>query len=274
MTLEMPYRLTTFDGVTLPGALAQATLSVAALSGGVATLGGGYDAGGAQTRRRYPYTLTYSATVVAASGAAVQAVLDELRGRLGVRGVLGLTTGDGAERWAWARLIAVQQETGVVNRLHQPVSLSLEIWSPWYGVTHSGALALGAGGGDVDYYATLAVDGTAPVRDAVITVTASGAAMTRCRLAVVELVGMTLTPVCEIEYTGTVADGASLVIDAGSWRCLNAGVDDFEHLHRTASHAADDLFELRANGATNILALSVDGGGTPVLELEFAEQWV
>jgi len=274
--LTMAYRLTTFDGLALPTALHQAALAVAATSGMVRTLDGrGFDAHGAAVAGvTFPYPLAYSCLATAATGAEMLAVLDALRGKVGVSGVLGLTLADASERWCTARLLALSFDASAVHRLHVPVSLTFEVASFWFGATHSGALTLQAGGGTVDYYATLECGGNVPVRDAVLTLTAGAAPITAATIALVQLSGMELTPVCEWEYTATIAAGASLVVDTGTWRVLNAGVDDYDHLHRTANHVSEYLFELQPNGATNIVALSLDGGGTPTLALAFTEQWI
>lgn len=258
----MSYKLTTFDGVTLPIGRPVTPVGTAPTAGQVLALPGGrfFDGRETQAPAQLPYALTYKALADGATLAAVDTdFLTPLRRRRGKLAHLVRRLADGSEHWCEARLLQMPGTREAKHQLHQDVELLFEILSPWYGQAHSDVFVLASTTTTI----ALANAGTAPVSGVRLTLT-PGAALTGLRLAGE---GM------DWSYTGTVASGATLVIDGATWSVTNAGAGDWDHLQFNAAHTVDELLRLTAGGVTFVDVTRTGGLASDTLVAEWSDCW-
>jgi hypothetical protein len=286
----MTYRLlrfgTTDKTIDLPLAAAEFDAGTAgSVSGIVKTVDGFYDTlGTARAPMALPYELPLAAELVAATVAALSTSALGLRALRGERLALWREMSvDGALQWCWARLMRKGAPRGPGNRMWQPVELSFEITSPWYGAYYDGDGWLLDDGFFFDngLYLdtgllttivsgapfTITHGGDAEITAIVITVTAAaGAAIT----ALTVKVGA--TSIWEWTYTGTIAAGKALVVDCGAQTVKNDGTADYAHFDLTSNHNQNYWFAFQP-GANTVTVTMTGGGATSTIAFAYYEAW-
>ena len=266
------WHLTQFGTVTLPEYAAVHQMDVApAISGNVATLGGGYDRWGTATApQQFPQQIAAQFTTWADDVDAIRTSVDTLREKIGQRNLLFRQALDSTEdmQWAYARVVSVPITRQIDQWSSQPLTIGFEQWSNWHGDQHGAWLldsgetfdsglyfdgtddseTLSASPGTV----TLTNAGNVPVYDAIVTVTAGSAAITALDIKCNANVHWT--------YSGTIAAGDALVIDAGAWSVENDGTDDFGKFAFGASHKVSAMLELTPG--SNSFVVTFTGGST------------
>jgi hypothetical protein len=113
---------------------------------------------------------------------------------------------------------------------------------------------------------TLANEGNASVDDVTITVAVPGsvADITDLYLAILDTI--------EERFTGTIADGTSLVVDTGAQSVLNDGANAYDDFQPTAYHK-EDPWLLLAPGNTDVYVAWVGGGITTTITFDYWARW-
>jgi hypothetical protein len=268
----MTYRLTRFGTVTLPAGAPRTPIKTGPSVDALVPLPGGgvYDgSGGGRAALRLPYDLVLRVTATATSTVALETTLLALRGLRGARAKLWRTLATDETQWCYARLLELPGERGASNILHQPVELRWLALSEWRGARHSAGWDLDAGvllddGYYLDEddvytlssspYAITVANANAVIRGVRMTVRAGGAAITALTIR-------NTTSGCCLTFTGTVAAGDDLVIDAGAQAVTNDGVGAYADLSRDPTyHQNGAWFELWAGD--NSVTVTLTGGST------------
>lgn len=244
----MAYSLVTFDGVALPLCMAEDPLTNGQVLPGIVPIAGGVfnRYGTRQVLPRnwiVPFRGRYEGS---GSSSALRTALDALRAKLGVRGILVRKRDDDAVlQHIYARLIAVEGTWTLEDGQSALVSLQWETdFSSWRHATVT--TATGSAGGNV----SLVIDGTAPVDDATITLTATA-----------NLVNPTFTiPALGVglKWFGTVANTKILVINCAAKTVTYDGGNAFSGFNLQAGHTVRDWMPLPV--ATHALAVGMDSG--------------
>jgi hypothetical protein len=258
------YRLSAFDGVTLPRASAEADMSTAGTRAAVIAYAGGvYDGDGTgRAQRELPYQVTLKAELIGSDLPTLRNDLDILRAKRGEVGHLVRTAlDDGAEHWCTARLLGIKEPRNPRNVYVHQVEFSFLVMSPWYGVYYTASTPLAASPTNI----TLGNFGSAPITDPVIKITAGpGGALSGIQVLV--------SGVSSFTYTGTIAASKILTIDCGAWTVQNNGVDDGDNFHFDAGQTIPDILRIERGGTT----VSVYATGTEDfanLEFDYYETW-
>ncbi|MFA6016442.1 MAG: hypothetical protein WC742_15395, partial [Gallionellaceae bacterium] len=118
----MTWKLTQFDTVTLPTGMPQLPIGTGpSINDTLPLLGGGvFDASGTEhTAPRLPYELTYQASQVSTTAAALETALQALKSMSGLRSTLWRTMQDGTTRqWCTARLLSVGGTRQIQHKYH------------------------------------------------------------------------------------------------------------------------------------------------------------
>jgi hypothetical protein len=282
------YILETFAGIDLPTASPKHTAGTAASNEQtVALLGGGtYDAAGtSRLEPQLPYELTYDCKATGATAAALRATLDGLRALRGVKGKLYRRGLDDSvpqfPQWATARLLGLSYNTEARHShgLFQPLTLTWNVQTLWYGILHGAPWTL-----DDGYYLdtglyldmhdryaltsastalTVSNGGNIYTDEVTLTLEAGASAVTGLTVAVGS---------CVLEFSGTVAAGTSLVIDSAKRSIKNAGVDAYANLQLGSGHASVAWFRLEP-GNNTVTVVRTGGGADSYLTLEFSDRW-
>lgn len=254
----MPYRIYEFDGVALPDVLPEDDLSSGAVASSIVeSVGGSFDWAGSARRlpRRIvvPFAGAYgggsgNVYLVAENGdriievagnpiiAGAEALLmrdavDLLKAKIGVRGALHRQReSDGAVQWRLARLLSIGG-TRTVEDVATIVKLTASfetLQAGWRSLAQSSVSLLGN--------ALVEVAGNLPVRHAVLTITAAGT-ISAMRVVCAER-GIDWT------WTGTLATGASLVVDDEVQSIQNAGANAYSGFVLGAGHTAAGWLDL------------------------------
>lgn len=263
----MPYRIYEFDGVALPDVLPEDDLASGTVASSIVeSAGGAFDWAGSARRlpRRIvvPFAGAYGGgpdtiglvtedgdriiettnvpIVVGTAALLMRDARDMLTAKIGVRGSLWRRReSDSAAQWRTARLLSVGG-TRVVSDVDAIVNLTanFETTMPgWRASAQSTASLLSN--------ALVSVGGTLPVRHAVLTVTAS-ATITAVTVYSAER-GIDWT------WTGTLAAGASLVVNDEAQTITNAGADAYSGLVLGSGHTAAGWLDLEpGNQAVNV----------------------
>lgn len=261
------YRLKAFGGTTLPGANyewdAGTAETVQAL---VRTVGGpAFDAYGASDApAAMPYQLRYQCVAYGATLAALRAELDALRALRGQRlRLYRMAEDDSTEQWAYARLVQVQASNTVQQQamLWQPLTLVFLVMTGWHGAAHEETYSLTA---DDTTACDADNDGNVAVVDAVLTVTAGNAAITDLMV--------TISPLCQFVYEGTIGAGKALVVDSGAFAVTNDGADAYTDFLLGGGQAV--LEWLRLEAGTSTMSVAITGGGTgATARLNYYDAW-
>jgi hypothetical protein len=278
------WRLTHFGTVNLPAYNEVQDVSPApSAAANVPTTSTGFDQFGTATApQEWPQPITAQAVVYQASRTAIRAELDLLRSKTGQRNSLWRTAMDNdTQQYAIARLVSMPTTRQIDQWDSQPITLNFELWTPWRGnVVHGAAWVLDSGIYlDTGYFldsttetttiasspgtATVTNSGNMPVLDAILTVTAGGSAITALALR---------SGAAHLVYSGTIAAGSALVINAGAWSVKNAGVNAWSQFSFGTAHAMSGLLELTP-GSNSIVATFTGGGTASTINVEFYDTY-
>lgn len=253
--------------------------------------GGAFDALGSGRGNRGDYPLKHTGMILKADPASLEADYDALTAAWDTRNKLYRHSETGRVHWTWARLIGlpIERRPQDVYRYRGyfalDVTCEFRVFSPyWYGTYHGDGLDLTDPGVEAfdtglaldytgqDLYTldtspkTLAIPnaGNAPVINAILTLTAAGSPIT----------AVTITGGgADLTWTGTLAAGTALVIDAGARSVKNAGADAYGGLVFNAGHAVDEWLRI-APGGTSLTITRTGGDATSTLLTTFYEAWV
>lgn len=209
-----------------------------------------------------------------------------LKALLGIRDKLyRRARASGSVEWCYARMRNVRSTRKPGDRYALDVELEFIKISPiWNGERHGNGWLLDAGeyldtslaldeetGDEYALYSAttnviIANGGNAPVKNAILTITAGGSAA---------ITGITITKSGETHwvYAGTIAAGQSLVIDCGTWSVENHGADDYANFSFGANHAIDSMLVLDA-GSNALVVVKTGGNINDTLEVEFYDGWM
>lgn len=271
------YQIYQFDGVTLPLYDQAQDLSTGAVGSSLMmAVGGAFDWAG--SRRRLPLRASptisgqYAAEmdsdqlvelagnpIIAAAGeyivthgarADLRAQVDTLKAKIGVRGALYRRRFDdeSISQFRTARLLEVREKGAIDERgVRAALDCVFEIAGVgWRSVAQSSASMLNN--------ALVEVAGTLPVRNATLTITAS-ATITQVSVACA-VQGVAWT------WTGSLAAGASLVIDDEARTVTAAGVDAYSGFTLASGHTAEGWLDLAPG--PNALSVAVVGTASAV----------
>lgn len=268
------WHITQFGTVTFPPYNEVHQMDVVpAISGNVATLGGGFDRwGNATAPQQFPQAITTQLTVAEDTKAATRAAVDVMRSKIGQRNILyrqsleDCDTGD--LQWAYARILSIPVTRQIDQWESQPLQLAFEQYTNWHGSQHGEWLLddgyyldMGLFLDATDDRATLSSSpgtvsvtnaGNMPVYDAIVTITAGSAAITA--------LAITCGTVAHWTYSGTINAGDALVVDAGAWSVENDGADAISGFAFGGSHRIPAMLEI-APGA-NSFVITFTGGST------------
>lgn len=245
----MAYSLVTFDSANLPLCVPEDPLNSGAVLPGLAGAAGGvFDRYGGRTvlpkARRLDFRGRYDG-----SATALRTQLDALRAKIGVWGLLVRKRDDDSVLQSiYARLLAVNGTWVLEDGASALLELQWETAEPAWRAA-SGSTASGSVGGST----SIVNDGTAPVVDAVVTLTASGGALVNPTLTIAAI-GVAL------KFTGSIADTKALVIDCGAMTVKNDGANAYSGFSLEAGHTARGWMPLSV--ATHSLAVAGTGAGT------------
>lgn len=180
--------------------------------------------------------------------------LDSLRAVVGTRGTLYRKRWDDlAVQWKTARLLQVRRSTQADDRTAK-AELECTFEAPdanWRSSTQATPSATLASGGTVTLVAENTGDQT--VEDGTLTITASGGTITSVTVACTAT-GISWT------WTGSLASGSALVVDAGALTVRKNGVDSYSGFALGSGHSARTWLPLAPGG--NSLQISSVGPGT------------
>lgn len=285
------YQIYQFDSVPLPLYNPEATHDAGPTDSTLkASIGGVFDVYG--TRRRLPrmQRITLQGVYAAADGdvllvdhagvyivdhqgdyirtATAQGYLrrqvDAIRAKQGVRGTLWRRRWDDTtvSQWKTARLLNVRERGSAEQRAHF-AKLDLEFetaHAAWRAAAASSVSKTLVSGGAAGINMT--ADGNAPVTDAIITITASG---TITSLAIKGLhVGI------DLRWTGTLANGQALVVDAGAQTVLQSGSNAYSGFSLGSGHIAQGWLPM----AEGITPLVVESNGPGTVAASWYDQWI
>lgn len=264
------YYLYSFGSNILPQAQANFDSSTpAAVNPMLLTIGGGFDVlGTASAPLATPYTISHSGLLRASSLANLKTLLDGWRAAVGSRGTLTRRTfgSSPTSQTVSARLIQVQTQTEPVHQfgVFQPATFlfatSDEFWRA--SSSSSASVALDASPKTL----TVTTTGNAPVRDAVVTITAQTSAIT--------VVTVAISGVAEWTYTGSIAAAAALVVDCGARTVRSgAGVDLYSGFALGNNHASDQWLPLVV-GANTVTITKTGGGATSTCAVAYYQKYV
>lgn len=279
----MGYYLTRFGDTVLPLTQPVTEMPTApAQEGAVATLGYGYDAFGSDTApATFPYPLSYRVVVVGTTAAAYMSTVNELRALTRKRSYVYRTGQDGAIHRAAARLEQVSAQDSVETFNAVELSMQFSLWSFWESNWGVGWL-LDAGwsfdtglffdGANIITTLTSSPQtvvhtqaGNVAIDDAVFTIKAGDAPITVVTVACTDR-RFSWT------WTGTLAIGKSLIIDAGAWSVLNDGADAWAGLVFNSGHAIEGIAHLAA-GANSIVVTRTGGGTGSTFGVSAPDRW-
>ena len=278
----MAYQIYQFDSVTLPTYNPTQEHNVQVASTLTLAIGGVADYYG--SRRRTPQITQFSIrgiyagdyySLVTESGAYLsdesnnhliahsitadlRMQLDALRAVVGTRGTLYRKRWDDlAVQWKTARLLQVRRSPQTDDRTAK-AELECTFEAPdanWRSSTAAAPSATLISGGTVTLAAANTGDQT--VDDATLTITASGGTITSITV-VNAATGITWT------WTGALASGASLVVDAGALTVRKSGSDSYSGFSLNSAHSARTWLPL-APGENSLQITSVGSGGSAAM---------
>ena len=261
------------------------------LSTGIATTvpfpllaGGGFDALGTEQASSGVYSLTKSYLIYFATQAERISHFEDLRELKGKRGRLIRKWDDGASQYVTARVLGVKAERGIDNRHSLECEVEFEVYSAYWHGGFTGVwtfddgeyfdigLFFDSGADDITLNTspknfTITMGGNAISNDPVINVTAGSADITA-----IEIKNTTAGHLAELDYTGTITAGKTLVIDCGAYTIENDGTDDDANFALGATHAINEWFRLPPGA--NTITVTITGGSTDsIINLDYHEAY-
>jgi len=223
--------------------------------------------GTSQADPELPYQLTMRADLIGTDTTTIRDDLNTLRKLCGKYATLYRVDIGNELSYCMAELVQVRTQTDPTTIYRVPVECLFTCYTLWYSNTaHFENTTLDA---NPKAFATVN-NGTAPARNAVLTLTAGDQDITYFRLDNVTLANISF------EFTGTVAAGTSLIIDCSpaAPTVRNNGVDAYADFAFTSTHAVDDWLVLWA-GSNSLVAYHTKSGGTnPTLNLAYRDVWL
>lgn len=278
-------KLTTFGDVDLPEYNPRLGGGSAPTREATITLADGtiYDGiGASQAEAVLPYSLTYDCVAMEDDDATLQTTLAALFALRGQRLKLyrRLLSDEDVITWAWARLMRLSMPSGPIGQTtHIPLSFQFEILSAWHGHYHTTwffddgyYFDDGLYFDDGEFVETMASSphvitvtngGNATCRDGVISITAGTANISSLTIA---------SGGTDIDWTGTITAGNTLVIDCGAKSVKNNGVNAYSGFAYGGSHTLNGWLELPA-GDTNITITFAGGSTDSTVSVEFYDTW-
>lgn len=190
--------------------------------------------------------------------------VDAIRAKQGVRGTLYRRRWDQASvvQWKTARLLNVRERGEAAQRaLYAEVDLEFETaMAAWRAATPSTASGALVSGGAVGIGVT--AGGNAPVTDAIITITATGA------ISSVAIKG--LHAGIDLRWVGSLAAGQTLQIDCGRQTVVSSAGNAYGGLALGSGHYGQGWLPL-AEGITPLL---VESNGPGSVSVAWYDQWV
>jgi hypothetical protein len=191
--------------------------------------------------------------------------VDAIRAKQGVRGTLYRRRwDDGVVQWKSARLLAVRERGSAAQRARY-ATIDLEFETPmaaWRAATSSASHAL-ISGHAVGLNVT--ADGNAPISDAIITVTATGA------ISALAVKGLSGGAGIDLRYTGSIDAGQTLQIDCGAQSVSLNGAPAYSGFSLGSGHTAPGWLPM-VEGITPLVVES--NGGSGAVTITWYEQWV
>lgn len=250
----MSYKLTSFDGVTLPTRNAQQPLDTGETTPGIVpAAGGAFDRYGTRQVTPQLRRIVLVAGYTAATDAALRTLLDGLRAKIGVRGQLIRTRDDGTTQWLYARLLSVagdwRNEDGRYYELTCAWETAESTWRSTTATVSSRSLASGS------QNLSIVVAGSAPVPDAVVQIGATSGTIT-VGTVTVSAIGARWT------YSGTITAG-TVDFDAGAKTVKQGTVDKYSNFALSGTHSAYGWLPMTPGTMT--MAIGVNGSGTAIV---------
>jgi hypothetical protein len=238
------------------------------------TPGGGFDPNKSDDAADRSGTITRRCEIIhQISSTEYQALLDAARAQRGKRRKLFARTAsddpeDAEVRWLWARCASVGVERGSRNWRFQPIVMVFNCANyHWNGRAHATWELDDGTDLDSGFYFdegsetgnlvsspdsfTLNNGGNKTVTNVIMAITAGSANITSITIRIGD---------AELVWTGTLAAGDVLLIDAGSYRVLNDSGDAYAGLAFGANHTIDDW--IRLEPGDNTMTVTWAGGGT------------
>jgi hypothetical protein len=227
---------------------------------------GGFDMLGADPLPSEIGTVRARFSLIADSAAAMRAARDAVMGMAGMgREHLVLEMHDGSQRWAWAKVNAIQMpaEHDSISARIAEVTVDWQVAYPrWFSAASGSPLVIAASGALTD--AALTTSGTA-VAQPIITLTATsaiGATGVRIR----RMVGSITAD--ELVYAAALANGDVLTFDCRALTVRRNGVDAYINGF-SAQHPA----WLRLHPGANIIRVVLGAGETAAVSVAWDDTW-
>ena len=266
----MAYWITKFGSTALPTRAQTQDVGTGPAHSGLVTLpdGSAFDALGTATSKRVPWQLSVEGAVVAASDAALNTAASALYALVGQSDYLYRTPDGGTanSQQMRARCLRVDFARDVRHRLWAQPTLLFEaqepVWSGTADVTTVGTLSTGG-------TLTITNAGNAIVRNPVVTVVASGAAITSLQIQS-QATGYETHLCYGTAYgtgtsDGTLANGGTLTIDCGAYSVTNNGTAAYSRFELGYGHLTDTWAKLRPAGAGTQFVATFNGGASVIV---------
>jgi len=190
--------------------------------------------------------------------------VDAIRAKQGVRGTLWRRRWDDTtvRQWKTARLLNVR-ERGSAEQRAQYAQIDLEFetaHAAWRAASASTVSKSLVSGGSVGL--NLTAGGNSPVTDAILTITAAA--------TITSLAIKALHAGIDLRWTGTMASGEWITIDAGAQTVLHGGSDAYSGFSLGAGHTAQGWLPL----AEGITPLVVESNGAGTAAASWYDQWI
>ena len=249
--------------VELPTLDGKQPRGIRGIEGSMIRLPGGraYDWRGGEQAPIAPEEVTIEGTWVAASVAAMETKHAALLGLAGQRSKLWRSNGTN-QHWRTARVLSIDApvEAGFATWMSYTMRLELAAM-PWQGTAQSPNAALDTSPKVV----ACANSGNARVTNPVVTVTAAGSTITVVRVRVVG--------VSDIQWSGSLAAGQSLVIDCGKRTVRRAGADAYAGFSLLAGHVVSDWLRIEP-GVTAVQIYRTGGSAASTATVAYNEGWL
>lgn len=222
--------------------------------------GGAYDWRGSDRARRETETMRLKGVWVAASIAAMETKLAALRALVGTRDRLWRSNGT-TQHWRVARLLEMRSDLGAGLAVDALLEFTFEaLPGPWNGTARTVNATLDAS----PKTAACTNSGNLRVADPVVTVTAAGSPITVVR---VRVAGVT-----DVQWTGSLAVGQSLVIDCGARTVRAGGADAYAGLSHLSGQTVSDWLRLEP-GSNSVLVYRTGGSAASTVQITYSDGW-
>lgn len=257
------YALDEFDGLALTclelDSVGQAAGDYMALAAGQ------FDTAGAEMTYHRGLTVGAKLLLLGSTPSNLATAGRALQAKIGTRGKLYRQWWDGQREWVYARLVEVKGTTSGQNIVDQEMNARWQVESPvWSGAN---LVTVNATITTAPQNVTLANGGNARVRSVVITVTGTATPVTSVKIGI--------SGVCEIQWTGSLGTGHSLVIDTGARSVKKDGVDDYANFGLTANHKIAEWLRLGPGNNTVVVTITPGGALSPgtAVKFEYYDAW-